>query len=209
MNIINSLAPLAEQLGMLNYVIFFVVLFFESLVFVGLIIPGAPITVIAGFFAREGDLNVVAVMLLIIIAACLGDYCSYILGTKGTHFFKEEAKILKRAHLERAERFFHKHGGKGILIARFYPLRPVIPFVAGLSKMEKKRFIFWDTLSVAAWVVLYFSLGYFFSGALRKIEVWSERASSVLLIGTVLCFVLYFAFQKIRKHRKKLEGDGV
>lgn len=204
MNFVHSLGPLTQQIGMFSYVIFFLLIFWESFVFIGLVVPGAPITVIAGFLALEGDLNIFATLVVITLGAVLGDYCSYVIGTKGTHLFKSESRILKRGHLDRAERFFHKHGGKSIFLARFYPLRPIIPFVAGLSKMKKGRFIFWDIISVIVWVIFYFCLGYFFSGALRKIEEWSERASTYILLGTFIAIIIYAVIKRLPQKKKSV-----
>ncbi len=203
MNVVNFLTAHIEQFGGWSYLVLFVLTFFESLIFIGFFIPGALITAIVVFFELHGSLNVFLATLSIMVGAFLGDVASYYLGTKGTHLFKDEGKILKRAHLERAERFFHRHGAKSVFIGRFYPIRPIIPFVAGLSHMRKRKFLFWSGLSVVLWVVLYFSLGYFFAGALKKVEIWSERASGFLLVGTIVLIVGYGVVKRLRKERSE------
>jgi len=95
--------------------------------------------------------------------------------------------------MKRAESFFENHGGKSILFGRFSgPLRPFIPFGAGMFKMDHKKFQFWNVVSAFAWILVYALLGYFFGNAFAMIEQWSKRIGTVLTIVVVILAILYY-----------------
>jgi len=143
MSFINHILPTFAHLGLWGYWLVLLVSLLESLVLAGEIVPGAALVIFAGFLSAQGFLDIGDLIWFAAIGAILGDGLSFYLGTKGTHFFRSENKFLKVAHLERGESFFHKHGSKSIFLGRFVgPLRPIIPFIAGLSKMDKKKILF-------------------------------------------------------------------
>ncbi len=145
MDVINSILPTVQHLGVFGYWLILLIALSESLAFIGSVIPGAVLVTLAGFLSAHGYLDIGDLIWFAAIGAILGDSLSYWFGTKGTRFFKEENRLLKRAHLERGEGFFKKHGGKSVLLGRFVgPLRPIIPFIAGLSQMNKWQFLFWN-----------------------------------------------------------------
>jgi membrane-associated protein len=127
-------------------------------------LPGDSLLFVAGAFAAAGSLNVFSLMILLAIAAILGDTCNYWIG----HFFGERILTNPRFHvsvslLERTRRFFEKHGGKTIVMARFVPgVRTFAPFVAGAGSMSYGRFIAYNVAGGVLWVVLVTVAGYFF-----------------------------------------------
>lgn len=155
-------------LGLISYPIIFSVAFIESFAFIGALVPGTPVVILFGFLAAHGKLNVFVLIPLCIIGGILGDYASYYLGTKGTNYFTNEKKWLNLNNLEKGRAFFKKHGNKSVFFARFIGfIRPVVPFIAGLSGMDKKAFFFWNVTSSIVWSTLYILLGYFFGGFFR------------------------------------------
>lgn len=182
MDSLNHFLPTVQHLGIFGYWLVLLVSSFESLAFVGTVLPGAMVVVLAGFLSARGYLDFGDLIWFVAIGAMLGDGVSYYLGTRGTKFFRAENKLLKFSHLERGELFFKKHGNKSIFFGRFIgPLRPIVPFVAGLSKMNKRSFLFWDATSAFLWATAHLLLGFFFGGALYTIEVWSSRAGIFIL----------------------------
>ena len=140
--------PAIEHLGALGYWLVLLISLLESLAFIGVIIPGSALVVAAGFMAAHGYFDIGDLIWFAAIGAILGDGISYYLGTKGTKFFRNENKILKLSHLDRGKHFFKKHGNKSVFLGRFIgSVRPIIPFIAGLSKMDKKAFFFWNIAS--------------------------------------------------------------
>ncbi len=190
MNAINSILPALQHLGVFGYWLVLLVALTESLAFVGSVVPGAILVTLAGFLSSRGYLDLGDLIWFAAIGAILGDNLSYWLGTKGTRFFKEENRWLKRAHLEKGERFFKTHGGKSVFLGRFIgPLRPIIPFIAGLSKMNKWQFLLWNLVSGFLWATAHLFLGYFFGGALRVIEAWSTRAG-IFILAVIVAVIL-------------------
>ena len=178
----------------------------ETLPLIGLIVPGTIFIGLFGFFSAQGYLDIGDLIWFSAIGAIVGDGISYYLGTKGTKLFREENKILKLSHLEKGEDFFRKHGNKSVFLGRFIsPLRPIIPFVAGLSRMDKKAFLFWNVISGILWATSFLLLGYFFGGALNAIEVWSSQVG-IFILGIVASLIIirilikyappFFAFLK-------------
>lgn len=207
MNYLNFLIPTLESTGGLGYWIVFLIAFSESFAFVGTLIPGSILIYLAGFMASRGYLNIITLIWFVAVGAALGDGLSYLLGTKGKRFFHNENKFLKLSHLEKGEQFFHKYGPKSVFFGRFAgPLRPIIPFIAGLSRMDKKVFFLWDISSVLLWTLLHLFVGYFFGSAIDIIEAWTTRAGLIIVyFGTALAIIwlllkksrIFFAFLKL------------
>jgi len=206
MDFLNYFLPKIEHIGIFGYWIVLFASLGEALPFVGLIIPGAILVGLFGFFSAQGYFDIRGLIWFSAIGAILGDSISYYFGTKGTKFFRQENKILRLSHLEKGKQFFKKHGEKSIFLGRFIsPLRPIIPFVAGLFQMDKKVFLFWNIISGILWAISFLLLGYFFGGALNAIEVWSNRVGLFVLAIVVSVIVIriflkyappFFAFLK-------------
>mgnify|MGYP003394195692 CR=1 FL=1 len=111
-----------------------------------------------------GSLNIVLLMLLFFVAAVLGDALNYQIGHHvGKRVFKEHHWFLNQKKLLLAEQFYERHGGKAIIFARFMPImRTLAPFVAGVGRMDYKRFAFFNTTGALIWVVLFTMAGYLF-----------------------------------------------
>lgn len=198
-NVITHIIPTLEQLGRHVYMLVFLAAFLESLAFVGAFIPGTLFVALGGFLAAGGYMDVGDLIWFAAAGAILGDVVSYYLGTKGTQFFRAENRLLSLNNLERGKRFFEKYGNKSIFFGRFIAFtRPIVPFVAGLSRMKLLAFLFWNILSGILWSVAYVLLGYFFGGALKAIEVWSVRLAYAALTLIVL-FALFKFFNRPRK----------
>ncbi|MFZ2655223.1 MAG: LssY C-terminal domain-containing protein [Victivallales bacterium] len=192
MDFANHIIKFTENFGFWGYLIAFLLAFLESLAIVGGLIPGTTAIVMLGFMCYRGYLNIYVLMAVTVLGAVLGDSVSYWLGTKGTHLFKEENRFLKARHLDMGQKFFDKHGNKSIFLGRFIGIiRPMIPFAAGLSRMNYRVFLFWNVFSGIVWGVSHIYIGYFFGGAFKIIESWSTRVS-VLFIILVVIVILFW-----------------
>ena len=151
MEFFTSLLPTIEHLGIIGYWLVLFVSFIESLAFVGEFVPGGVFVIFAGFLSAQGYFDLGDLIWFAAIGSILGDNLSYWLGSKGMRFFRNKNRILKLSHLEKGELFFKKHGEKSILLGRFIgPLRPIVPFVAGLFKMRQRTFLFWNKIGRAS-----------------------------------------------------------
>ncbi len=197
MNYLSSILPALENLGTLGYWIIFLVSLLESLAVVGILLPGGTLIMIAGFLAAHGYLDMGDLILCAAFGAIIGDGISYYLGTKGTGFFQEGNRFFKLSHLERGKEFFQKHGSTSIFWGRFIsPLRPIVPFVAGLSRMNKQVFLFWNVVSAFSWAASFILFGYFIGDTVKTVEIWSTRAELFLFFFPVCLFLIWLGIKR-------------
>lgn len=142
------------------------VIFAESGLLIGFFLPGDSLLFTAGFLTYTGFLNVNIHLLVLIlfIAAVVGDSVGYTFGRKvGPHVFTRPNSLLfKQENVQKAQDFYEKYGGKTIIIARFIPIvRTFAPVVAGVAKMEYKRFLTFNLIGGALWAAGVTYLGYF------------------------------------------------
>ena len=175
----KHLAEVIAQYGVWTYFILFAVLFLETGVVATPFLPGDSLLFAAGTFAALGSLDVGLLMLLLSIAAILGDTLNYWIGRKvGPRVFNEKVRFLRREHLDRTRVFYERHGGKTIIIARFVPIvRTFAPFVAGVGTMQYGRFLAYNVVGGIVWVVLFVLGGYLFG----NIPVVKENFTIVIL----------------------------
>lgn len=141
------------------------IVFAESGLLIGFFLPGDTLLFTAGFFAAQGHLPIAWVMAVIFVAAVVGDNVGFTIGRKlGPRLFtKKNGLIFRQEYITRAETFYKKHGGKTIILARFVPVvRTFAPMVAGVGKMDRRRFVFYNFLGAAVWTGLVVMLGYWF-----------------------------------------------
>lgn len=208
----KNLAVLIQNYGVLTNFILFFVIFMETGLVVMPFLPGDSLLFAAGTLAALGSFNIVWLYLLLLAAAFLGDTVNYWIGHfVGPKAFSNKAKVnffglkisfgklLKDEYLEEAQKFYEKHGGKAIVFARFVPIvRTFAPFVAGVSKMDYKKFISFNFVGGFLWVTLFTMGGYLFG----NIPFFKENFHYVvlLIIGiSVVPVVVEMVKRKIKK----------
>ncbi|MFH1243980.1 MAG: DedA family protein [bacterium] len=181
------LGAIIASYGILTYAILFGIIFVETgLVFVPFL-PGDSLLFAAGAFAALGSLNLWLVLGLMMVAAILGDTANYWIG----HFFGEKLVAnprvpIKREHIEETQKFFAKHGGKTIILARFVPIvRTFAPFVAGIGKMKYTNFFAYNIVGGISWVMLATLAGYFFGNIPFVRENFSLVVLGIVLVSVV------------------------
>ena len=153
------------------------IVFAETGLLIGFFLPGDSLLVTAGVFAATGQLNLLHLNLLLIAAAIVGDTVGYWFGRKtGPALFRRPKSLLFNPdHLRRAHDFYEKHGGKTIVLARFMPvIRTFAPIVAGMGRMEYRRFLSFNVFGGALWVLSMTLTGYFLGqipGVREHIEI--------------------------------------
>jgi membrane-associated protein len=161
----QHLRELVQTYGAWVYALLFLIVFLETGLVVTPFLPGDSLLFVAGTVAAAGELNVHALVLLLIAAAIAGDSLNYSIGRYlGTRVFRfDDSRFFKRAHVDRTHAFFERHGGKAIIIARFVPIiRTYAPFVAGLGAMNYRRFLMFNVTGAVLWVALLTYAGFFF-----------------------------------------------
>ena len=193
MDLIHTLLPAIEHFRMLGYWVVFLFSLLESLAFVGVVVPGALFVVFAGSLAAKGYFDIGDLVWFASAGAILGDGISFRMGRGGHIRFREGNRIFKPGLLEKGKEFFARHGGKSVFLGRFVGLiRAVIPFVAGLSGMEAKRFTLWNVASAILWASAHLLAGYFLGQAWRAVETWSTRFGLVLAAILLLALGAYW-----------------
>jgi len=151
--------------GVLAYLIIFAIIFCETGLVVAPFLPGDSLLFIVGAFAAAGFIKIFPLFIIISLAAILGDSLNYWIGN---YFGKKIAygnRFVKKEHLQKTENFYHKYGGKTILLARFIPvMRTLAPFVAGVGKMNYSRFFVYNVVGGLIWTILFLFAGYLFGG---------------------------------------------
>lgn len=210
----EHLADFVQHYGRLVYGLLFAIIFAETGFVVTPFLPGDSLLFAAGALAGAGMLDVRLVMLLLFVAAVLGDAVNYSVGRYiGPRVFRPEGRkgrferLLNPRHLERTHEFFEKHGGKAVVLARFVPIvRTFIPFVAGAGAMTYSTFAVYNVVGGALWVVVCVGAGYLF-GAMPIVKENFE----LVIVGIVGVSVLPMAVEMLRQwqlSRKLATGQG-
>jgi membrane-associated protein len=159
----EHLDKLTGDYGAWIYAILFAIIFCETGLVVTPFLPGDSLLFAVGMFAaREGGLNLWALYAVLLPAAILGDTANYHIGKYlGPKVFSGKLRWLNHEHLSYTQRFFEKHGGKTIILARFLPIvRTFAPFVAGMGTMDYRRFLIYNVVGAFIWVVGIVTAGY-------------------------------------------------
>ena len=180
------------------------IVFAETGLLVGFFLPGDSMLVTAGVFAGAGHLNLFHLNAVLIAAAILGDTVGYWFGRKtGPALFRRPKSLFfNPEHLRRAHDFYEKHGGKTIVLARFMPfIRTFAPIVAGMGRMEYRRFLTFNVFGGALWVLSMTLIGYF----LGRIPGVREHIETVILVVVFLSILpgIIAAVKEWRKTRRK------
>ncbi|EMB7755065.1 MULTISPECIES: DedA family protein [Serratia] len=184
------LAELVAQYGMWVYAILFLILFCETGLVVTPFLPGDSLLFVAGALAAlpTNDLNVHTMVVLMVVAAILGDAVNYTIGRLfGEKLFSNpNSKIFRRSYLDKTHQFYEKHGGKTIILARFVPIvRTFAPFVAGMGHMSYRHFAAYNVIGALVWVLLFTYAGYLFG----DLPVVQENLK-LLIVGIIIVSIL-------------------
>lgn len=169
-------------------------------------LPGDSLLVMAGLYAAKGDLNLLLLNAIVIAAAWAGPLLSYWIGARmGPRLFnRPRSRFFRPEHLRAAQSFYEKHGGKAIIIARFMPLvRTFVPVIAGMAKMDYRRYLFFTVIGGAAWVLSMTFLGYFLG---IRFPVLGKHIEKVIIAVVLLSLVpAIIAYLKSRRSSKLQE----
>lgn len=196
----RHLQGLVATYGAWVYLILFLIIFCETGLVVTPFLPGDSLLFVAGAVAAAGGMNIHLLVMLLIIAAVLGDAVNYGVGHYiGARVFKStQSRWLNPRHLERAHAFYEHHGGKTIIIARFVPIiRTYAPFVAGAASMFYPKFALYNITGAVLWVVSLGYAGYFFG----NIPVIKNNLS-IVIIGIIILSIMPGVFEYLRHRRR-------
>lgn len=203
LHIDKHLGEIINQYGALTNVILFLIVFAETGLVFTPFLPGDSLLFAAGAFAAVGSFNIILLLVLLFIAAFLGDTANYWIG----HFFGQKIidnpkiPFINQKHIDETQVFYKKHGGKTIFLARFVPIvRTFAPFVAGVGKMHYGEFVKYNLVGGFVWVFGFTLLGYFFG----NIPFVKENFSLVVIVIILLSITpMIYEFYKAKFGNKK------
>ena len=184
------------------------IVFSETGLLVGFLLPGDTLLVISGLLTHTNDVfgvNIWIVGLLIAVAAFVGGEVGYFIGHKGgpAIFERKESGLFSRKNVERTNAFFERFGALAIILARFVPIvRTFAPFVAGVSQMTFARFQMFNVVGAVAWVVGLVFAGYFF-GNLPFIRQYLNLIVLAGIGAAVVPLVLGGLWKLVRGNRRR------
>src|SRR6266571_1777303 len=183
------------------YLVLFLIIFCETGLVVTPILPGDSLLFAVGTFAASGALDLGLAILLLSVAAVLGDSVNYAIGYRlGPQIFRKRGvRFLNPEYLERTHRFYERHGAKTIVIARFIPIiRTFAPFVAGIGRMSYGQFVVYNIGGGLLWTVLFVFGGYYF-GNLQVVK----RHFTLVILAIIIISVLPAGLEFLRNYRRK------
>lgn len=186
------------------------IIFAETGLFAGFFLPGDSLLFVSGLIIANtnppspfayGALNLLYWIVLISIAGIVGNAVGYWFGRKAGHLLydRKETWLFKKKHLVQAHDFYEKRGGSAIILARFLPIvRTFAPIVAGMVKMDRKKFIFYNIVGSVAWVSSMTAAGY-----LLGENIWVKNNFEKIVIGIIIITtapVIFKMFFGKKKH---------
>lgn len=191
------------------------VVYAESGLLIGFVLPGDSLLFTAGYMVNQEilrlfghPLNIHLFVAAIALMAILGDSTGYAFGHKVGRklFLKPNSRFFKKKYLEQAEQFYQKHGSLTIVLARFVPIvRTFAPIVAGASKMHYNTFLLFNIVGGALWAAIFTYLGYFAGEILTKAGVNIEVAAIIIILISVAPMVIHALKQKSTRDKLKYQ----
>lgn len=199
---------LVENYGVWVYGILFLIIFCETGLVVTPFLPGDSLLFVAGALSviTANHLNVHLLVLLLIVAAILGDGINYVIGRYlGQKLFSNpNSKIFRQKYLDKTHAFYEKHGGKTIILARFVPIiRTFAPFVAGMGHMSYRHFAAFNVVGGVVWVMLFTYAGYIFGN-----QPFVQQNLKLLIVAIIFISILPGLIEVIR-HRQATKNNKV
>ncbi|MDR0686610.1 MAG: DedA family protein [Dysgonamonadaceae bacterium] len=201
------LSELIKSYGTWFYAIMFLVIFCETGLVITPFLPGDSLLFAAGALAAIGDKNIDVhfLVVLLVVAAILGDACNYFIGKYfGRKLFRDpDSRIFKRSYLEKTHTFYERHGGKTIIMARFIPIvRTFAPFIGGMGRMHYPRFFSFNVFGGVLWVTLFTYAGYFF-GEMEFVK----KNLTLLMLAIVFASVIPAVVEAFRNRLRSFRNE--
>lgn len=201
LNLDHHLQVLVTDYGGWVYLILFLIIFCETGFVVTPFLPGDSLLFVAGAVAAGGGIDIHMLFAVLAVASFSGDNTNYWIGRyAGPRIFRRKGSLLfNPAHLELTNRFYERHGGKTVLIARFVPVvRTFAPFVAGMGRMAYNRFLSYALAGAILWIGSLSYAGYFFG----NLPIVKENLSLVIIgivVLSILPGIIEFARSRLRR----------
>lgn len=193
-----------NSLGGVAFWVALAIIFAECGILLGFFLPGDSLLFVVGLFIASGaiDMNIWVASFLLVVAALVGNITGYWIGRAiGPSLFnKPDSRFFRKEYVDKTHEFFEKHGGKAIILARFVPIvRTFITAVAGIAKMDFRKYLIYSSIGAVLWAGLITIAGYY----LGNIEFIKKNLELVLIL-VVLVSVIPIIFEYVR-HRRQIK----
>jgi membrane-associated protein len=198
---VSSIASgLVDLHGWVAYLVIAALVFGETAVFVGFVLPGEIATILGGVLASRGHVSLAVLILVVVIAAIAGPFVGYEIGRRtGDRLFAAKGLARVRGGVERTRSVLSKRGGAAVFLGRFIAVaRAIMPDAAGAGGVRLATFAVYNVLGGLLWGVGYCLLGYLAGSAYAVVE---ERVGAGLAIAIGAVVVIAAAIWAIRRHR--------
>jgi membrane protein DedA with SNARE-associated domain len=191
--------------GWLVLVVAGVVVLAEDALFVGFVLPGETVALLAGAAAKVGHASLAGVLVVVVLGAIVGDTIGYELGRHlGGRVLRVRVLDRRRERLEAARDFLARRGGSAVFLGRWIAFfRAVMPFLAGSSRMRYRKFLAWNALGGLAWGVTVVLVGYAAGASYAQVEQSLGRGAAIAAVAVVVIGVVVW---RVRRHRTTLGG---
>ena len=205
----ETLNSLAQSMGSGLYLVLFAIIFAETGLVAVPFLPGDSLLFAVGAVGASPNspISLPLTAVLLIVAAVLGDAVNYAIGARlGPKVFNSEgSRLLNKKHLLEAQKFYDKHGGKTIIMARFVPIvRTFAPFVAGIGRMSYARFFAYNVIGGVSWVLICLLGGWFF-GSWPVVQKNFELVLIAVVFISILPVLIEIARARLAARRGKSE----
>jgi membrane protein DedA with SNARE-associated domain len=176
--------------------------FAEDAIFVGFVIPGETAAVLGGVVASRGHVDLLTMMILVVLAAIVGDTVGYEIGRHfGPRLLNRKVFDKRRAKLDKAQEFLRRRGGPAVFLGRFVAFfRAVMPALAGTSRMHYPRFVAYNALGGLVWGSGFVLLGYLAGNSYAAV---AKVAGRNITVGVVVVVVVVFIVWRVRRVRRR------
>ena len=210
LNIQGAIPSLMETYGIWIYAILFAIIFCETGLVFAPFLPGDSLLFLMGFLAAGGGLNVAILIVLLSIAAIVGDSVNYWIGTIfGDKLLHREKAPVDKRHVDMTRQYYTKYGKKTIILARFIPgIRSIAPFVAGIVKMDYPVFLTYNVTGGILWVTCFVLFGY----VVASLPIFSVHQDlflwAILGISIAIFLIMMYQFRKnLKECEEPMEAD--
>jgi membrane protein DedA with SNARE-associated domain/membrane-associated phospholipid phosphatase len=181
----------------------------EASAFVGVVVPGEIAVLLGGVLAFEHRVSLPAVLAAAIAGAICGDTVGYLVGRRYGRSLLDSSlgRLVRREHLDRAERYLAERGGPAVFLGRFTAvLRALIPGLAGMARLRYRKFLVYNAAGGAVWATGFVLLGYLAGAGWRRVEHLAGRASLLLLVALVVVGAIVLGARWVAEHPDRLRA---
>ncbi len=209
----DSLIPLnlATLIQTVGYLGIFLIVFADSGLLLGLVLPGDSLLFTAGLLASQGHLNLWILMIVAALGAILGDSVGYAFGKHvGPKLFtREDSWFFTTHHLESARQFYERHGGKTIFLARFvHFVRTLAPMIAGAANMQYGTFLLYNIFGGLFWVISVSALGYWLGNTIPNIDHYILPILGVIGILAFAPTIVHLIQNSLKNRNQREEREA-